>query len=81
MDVTVPAKVKVAKCKSGPFDHTVSMAKWLEGSVNIGNIIYYLIYLPVPFPRGLEIDQEWSSIFPTLMLSMHIDRSGLFCHL
>ena len=39
MDVTISRTVKVAKCKSGPFEHAESISKWLTGSVYIGNII------------------------------------------
>ena len=73
--------VKVTKCKSGPFEHAVSMSKWLAGSIYIGNTICYPIYLLYPFPRGLEVDQEGTSIFPILALSMYINRFDLFCHL
>ena len=71
--------VKVTIHKFWPFDHAVSMSKWPSGSV--GNIVYYLTYLPDPFPRGLKVDLEGSSTFPLLALSMHINRLGLFWHL
>ena len=51
----------------------LSMSKWPTRSVYIGRIIYYLIYLLNPFPRGLEVDLEASNIFPMLTLLMHID--------
>ena len=70
--------VKATKCKLGPFDHAISMSKWPTRSVCAGSIIYYLTYLPDPFPRGLKVDLEGSSTFPTLMLSMHIDLLGFF---
>ena len=56
------------------------MSKQPAGSVYIGNNINYLTYLPFTFPRGLEVDLEGSSTFPTLILSVHIDRLGLFSH-
>ena len=57
------------------------MSKRPTGFVYIGSIINYLLYLPDPFPRGLEVDLKGSSIFPTLMPSMHVDRLGLLNHL
>ena len=57
------------------------MSKQPIGLVHIGNIIYYLLYLPDTFHRGLEVDLEGSSTFLTLMLLMHIDRLDLFSHL
>ena len=62
--------VKVTKSKSELFKYTRSMLKWPEGSVYIGYILYYPIYLLAPLPRGLEVDLEGSSIFPTLRLFM-----------
>ena len=73
--------VKVSECKLGLFKHTESMSKWPTGSAYIVNFINYLLYLPKPFSRGLGIDLEGSSTFVPLMLSMHIDRLGLFSHL
>ena len=63
------------------FEHAQSMSKCPTESAYIGNIINYLKYLPEPFPRGLKVDLEGSSIFPTLKLLMHIDILGLFRHL
>ena len=40
----------------------------------------FFLYLPVPFPGGLEVDLEGSSIFPIFKLSMQINRLGLFYH-
>ena len=57
------------------------MSKWPGGSVNIGNNIYYIVYLPNPFPSGLEVDLEGSNTFPTFMLLIYIDSLGLFNHL
>ena len=73
--------VKVTKCKSGPFEHAESMSLSPEIRVYIGNIIYYLIQLSSPFPRGLDVDLERSTNFLILMLLMHIDRLGLFYHM
>ena len=56
------------------------MSKLSTGLVSIGNFINYLLYLLDPFPRGLEVDLEGSSTFPTLTLSMHINRLGLISH-
>ena len=39
------------------------------------------MYLPGPFPRGLEVVVELSSRFLTLTLLMHIDRLGLVNYL
>ena len=72
--------VKVAKHKSGWFEHAIRMFKWPTGFIYIGNIIYYLAYLPTPCPRGLEVDLEGSSTFSMPILSIHIDRLGLFCY-
>ena len=80
MNVTMITIVKGTKLKSGPFEYAESMSKRPERSVCIGNIIYYLIYLLSPFPRGLEVDLDGSSTFPILMLSIQINRLGLFCH-
>ena len=57
------------------------MSKQPSRSVYIGNIKYYLIYLPDTFPRGLEVDLEGSSTFLPLLLLMLIDRLGLVSHL
>ena len=73
--------VKVTKCKLGPFKHAQSIFKWSIGSVYIGNIINYLKYLPITFPRGLEMEPEESRTFPKIMLLMHINRLGLVSHL
>ena len=69
MPTTISA-VKVTKHKSGPFEYTIYMLKWPARFVYIGNTLYYPIYLPAPFPRGLEVDLEESSTFPTLILLM-----------
>ena len=45
--------VKLTKCKSGSCEDVESMSKWPKGSIHIGNIIYYLTYLPDLFSRGL----------------------------
>ena len=71
----------MSECKLGPFEHAQSMSKWPAGLGYIGNIINYLLNLPAPFPRGLYKDLEGSRTFLPLMLSMHIDRLGLFSHL
>ena len=73
--------VKVTKRKSGLFEHAVSIFKRPIGSVYISYLIYYITYLPIPFPRGIEVDLEESSIFPTLLLSMHTNSLGLFSQL
>ena len=73
--------VKVSECKLGPFEHTQSISKQPVELVYIGNIINYFFYLPDPFPRGLLVDLEGSSIFLPLVLLMHIDRLGLVSHL
>ena len=81
MDITWFTTVKVSECKLELFEYTQNMSKWPAGSVYIGNIINYLMYLPDPFPRGLKVDLKGSSTFPTLMLSIHFDGLGLFSHL
>ena len=81
MDAILFTIVKISKCKPGPFENTQSMSKWPTRSVYIGNTIDYITYLPASFPRGLGIDLEGSSIFPTLILSMLIDRLSLFSQL
>ena len=75
------SNTKVSERKSGPFEYAQIMSKWPAGLVYIGNFINYLLYLPVPFPRGLCIDLEGSNTFLPLMLSMHINKLGLFSHL
>ena len=73
MDLTVTAIVsivKVIKHKPGLFERVLIMLKRPTGSVYIGIILYYLIYLPNPFPRGLEVDLEGTSTFPELILLM-----------
>ena len=81
MDVILSIIVKVFKCKLGLFEHAKSMFKGLKKSVYIVNIICYLIDLFSLFSRDLEIDLKGSSTFLILMLSIHIDRLGLFSHL
>ena len=76
-----PSNNKVSENKLVPFEHAQSMSKWPAGLAYIGNFINYLLYLPAPFPRGLLIHLEGSSIFLPLMLLIHIDRLGLFSHL
>ena len=73
--------IKVSKCKLGPFEYAQSISKQPTKLVYIGNIISYLFFLPDPFPRGLKVDLEGSSTFPTLTLLIHINRLGLFSHL
>ena len=80
MDMTLSTIVKAMEYKSGLFEHAESMSKQTAGFVYIGNLIYYFIHLPDPFPRGLEVNVKGSSIFPIIMLSMYIDRLGLFIH-
>ena len=63
---------------SVPFEHAQSMSKWTTVSVYIAN---YLTYLSASLPKGLEVDLEGSTIFPILMLLMHIDKLGLYNHL
>ena len=53
------------------------MSKQPTGLAYVGNFVNYLLYLPAPFPRGLEIDLERSSIFLLLKLLMHINGLGL----
>ena len=72
---------RVSECKSGPFEDAQSMSKQPVGSAYLGNFINYLLYLPVPFPRGLCIYLEGNSIFLPLLLLIDIDRLGLFSHL
>ena len=79
--MTMTITVKVIKHKSGLSEHTESMCKYPKGSVYIDNIFCNLIYLPDPFPRGLEVDQEGRNTFPILALLIHIDILGLLCHL
>ena len=81
MDTTFLSNNKVSKCKSGPSEHAQSMSKRPTRLAYVGSFIYYLLYLPDPFPRGLGIDLQGSSTFLPFILSMHIDRLGLFIHL
>ena len=81
MDPILLIAVKIPKCKLGPYEHAQSMSKWPKEVVYIGNINNYLLYLPDPFPRNLEVDLEGSSTFLPLMLPMDIDRLGLVSHL
>ena len=53
MDMALYTTIKVTYIKSGPFEQAKSMCKWPVGFVHIVSIIYYLIYLPNPFPRGV----------------------------
>ena len=80
MDMTVPTIIKVTKCKTGPFEYTVTISKHPAGSVYLCNIIYYLVNLLDPFSRGLEVYLEKSSTFSSLIPTMHNDRIGLFYH-
>ena len=57
------------------------MSKQPTGLAYVGYFINYLLDLLDPFPRGLCINLEGSCAFLPLMLSMHIDRLGLFSHL
>ena len=68
MDIILFTTIKVSKCKFGPFEHNQNISKLLKRLLYIGNITNYLPYLPDPFLRGLEVDLEGSSIFPTLTL-------------
>ena len=61
-------------------EHAQSMSKWPIRSIYIGNTIKCLIYLPIPFPRGQEVDLEGNSTFPILILLMYIDRLGFFSY-
>ena len=81
MDERFRSNNKVSKHKLELFEHAQSMSKWPAGLVYIGSFINYLLYLPDPFPRGLSIDLEGSSIFLPFALLMHIDGLGLFSHL
>ena len=71
----------MSECKLGPLAHAQSMPKWPTGFVYISNIINYLLYLPAPSPRGLEVALEGSSKLLSLMLSIHIKILGLCSHL
>ena len=71
---------KVSKHKLEPFKQAQSMYKWSAGLVYLYSFINYLLYLPAPFPRGQGIDLKGSSTFLQLMLSMYIDRLGMFSH-
>ena len=79
--MTAPSTVKMTKYKVQPFEHTVSMSKMPTGSVYLGNIIIFLIYLHDTFPMGLELDLEGSSRFPAFVLLMQNNRLSLFFHL
>ena len=68
MDATLLTILKVSECKLRPFEYAQSMIKWPIGLVNIVYFINYFFYLPVPFPRGLEVDLEGSNTFLILML-------------
>ena len=81
MDATFLSNDKMSEHKPWLFEHAQSVSKWPAGSAYIGNFINYLLYHPAPFPRDLWIDLEGSSTFLPLMLSMHINRLGLFSHL
>ena len=81
MDITLFTIIKVLECKLGPFEYTQSMSKWPARSVYVGNIFNYLIYLPDPFPRGLQVDLEGSSTFLTITPLVYMDRLCLFSHL
>ena len=71
----------MTKLKLRLFEPDQSMSKWPAGSVYIGSIIYYLIYLPTLFPKGLEVNLEESSLLPIFMLLMHINRLGLVIYM
>ena len=73
--------VKISECKLGPFEYAQTMSKWPARLVYLDNIINYLLCLPDPFPRGLEIDLKGSNTFSPLMLLMHIDKLGFVGHL
>ena len=75
------SKSKVSECKLGLFEYAQSISKLPSRSAYIANFINYLLYLFDPFPRGLGIDLKGSNTFLPLMLSMHINRLGLFSHL
>ena len=79
MDTIFLSNNKVSKYKL--FEYTQGMSIWPTGSAYVGNFINYLSYLLDPFPRGLLIDLEGDSTFLPLMLSVYIDRLGLFSHL
>ena len=65
----------------GLVEYAQSISKWPTGLAYVGSFINSFLYLLAPFPRGLGINLEGSSIFLPLMLLMHIDRLGLFSHL
>ena len=65
MDVIFLSNNKVSEHKSGLFGHAQSLSKWPAGSAYAGNFINYLLYILDPFPKGLFIDPEGSSIFLT----------------
>ena len=81
MDAMFFNNSKISKYKLGLFEQAQSMSKRPPRLAYIGSFINYLLYLPDPFPRGLGIDLEGSSMFLPLALSMHINRLGLFSHL
>ena len=81
MDLILYTTVKVTKHWLRPFKHTKSISKQPPRPIHIGNIMYYLIYLRTPFPRGLKVDPKGTNTLPILMLSMHIDRLDLVNHL
>ena len=62
--------MNVAQHKSRPFQNALSMSTWPAGSIYVGSIQNYLICLPDPFPRDVQIDLEESSTFPKLLLLM-----------
>ena len=78
--MALPTIIKMTNHKLGLFEHAVNIFKWSTEFLYADNIIHYLIYLPDPFPRGLEVDKEGSSIFPMLKLSLHINRLGFCCY-
>ena len=57
------------------------MFKWPTRLAYIGIFINYLLYLPDPFPRGLEIDLQVSSTSLSLTVLIYIGRLGLVSHL
>ena len=61
MDVMLFKTVRTSERKLGPFEYAQSMLKRPKGSVYVGNIIDYLLYLSTTFPRGLGVDLEGSS--------------------
>ena len=57
------------------------MSKRPVGLVYVGSFISYFLYLPVTFPRGLEINLEGSITFPIVTLLIYIKRLSLFNYL